>query len=386
MPTKRKIVGEFTRDELWQIVDEHDLTVEDRRKLDDLQAAVCRLSKPTLREVLLSFDRDRLKDICRALGLDDSGKLKALIVERLVVIRNGDDDELDVEDHLEAGGTTQLLSEFSRDELWRIIDQHNVQVEDRRKLDDLYAAVRQLPTSALRQSMLALERDRLKELCRQLGLVDSGRAKDDLVDRLIGGESSEANAVFTPTDTPAPANAPKPQESRNEILNKDCISPRPARPRLFIGSTVEALQIAREIQAELDHEIQATVWTQNLFTLGDATWSRLVDMARTQFDFALFVFSGDDVVESRGAATRAPRDNVLLEYGLFVGAVGPERTFFLFNRDHRPKIASDLAGVIALDYGDRDDGNLQAAVGPACTRLISQCKRLGRLARHAADR
>ena len=140
------------------------------------------------------------------------------------------------------------------------------------------------------------------------------------------------------------------------------------------------------MQAELDHDIQTTVWTQNLFTPGDATWSRLVDMARTQFDFALFVFSGDDTVESRGAATRAPRDNVLLEYGLFVGAVGPDRTFFLFNRDHRPKIASDLAGVTALEYGDRDDGNLQAAVGPACTRLIKQCKKLGRLAQQAADR
>jgi predicted nucleotide-binding protein len=39
-------------------------------------------------------------------------------------------------------------------------------------------------------------------------------------------------------------------------------------------------------------------------------------MARNRFDFALFVFSGDDAIESRGAATRAPRDNVLLEYGL----------------------------------------------------------------------
>jgi predicted nucleotide-binding protein len=70
---------------------------------------------------------------------------------------------------------------------------------------------------------------------------------------------------------------------------------------------------------------------------------------------------------------------VLLEYGLFVGAVGPDRTFFLYNRDHPPKIASDLAGVTALTYGDRDDGNLQAAVGPACTGLRRRYAKLGRL-------
>jgi predicted nucleotide-binding protein len=365
MPTKRKIVAEFTRDELWQVVDEHDLPVGDRRKLDELQAAVRRLSKSTLREVLLGFDRDRLKDICRTLGLDDSGKRKATIVDRLVVVRNGDEDEPDTEHNLEAGGNAQLLPELSRDELWRIIDRHDVQVADRRKLDDLYAAVRQLPASALRESLLALERNRLKEVCRRLGLDDSGRAKEDLVDRLIGKSSEEFN---------------------NDIIDNSGASSKRARPRLFIGSTTEALQIAKEVQTELDHDIQATVWTQSLFTPGDATWSRLVDMARTQFDFALFVFSDDDIVESRGAATRAPRDNVLLEYGLFVGSVGPDRTFFLFNRDHRPKIASDLAGVTALEYGDRDDGNLQAAVAPACNRLIQQCKKLGRLAQHAADR
>jgi predicted nucleotide-binding protein len=64
-----------------------------------------------------------------------------------------------------------------------------------------------------------------------------------------------------------------------------------------------------------------------------------------------------------------------------VGTIGPARTFFLYNRDHPPKIGSDLAGVTALTYGDRDDGNQQAAVGPACTRLIERRTKLGRIVR-----
>lgn len=368
MPTKRKIVAEFTRDELWQIVDEHDLPVEDRRKLDDLQAAVCRLSKPTLRELLLGFDRDRLKEICRMLGLDESGKLKAIIVDRLVGVQNGEqDDDSEVETKAKPVGNAQLVLELNREELWGIVDKHGLHVEDRRKLDDLHAAVRRLPKSALHEIFLDFDRDRLKEICRGLGLDDSGKVKADLVARMLGDLSDLKNGDV----------------DRGENRGREA---KPGRPRLFIGSTSEAVEVAKEVQAELDRHIEVTVWYQNLFTPGDSTWFRLVDMARNRFDFALFVFSADDVVESRGTSSRALRDNVLLEYGIFVGAVGPNRTFFLYNRDHPPKIASDLAGITALDYGDRDDGNLQAAVGPACTWLIRQCKKLGRLAEHAADR
>jgi len=368
MPTKRKIVAEFTRDELWQVVDEHDLPVEDRRKLDDLQAAVCRLSKSMLREVLLGFDRDRLKEICRTLALDESGKLKAAIVDRLIGGQNGEsDDDPEVEVGPKPPGNARLLLQLNRDELWGIVDKYALQVEDRRKLDDLYAAVRRLPKAALRETLLDFDRDRLKEICRGLGIDDGGKVKAELVARMSGDMLDENNDDVDRTEN-------------------DDRAAKTGRPRLFIGSTVEALQVAREVQAELDRDVEATVWHQNLFTPGDLTWTRLVEMARNRFDFALFVFSADDVVESRGASTRGPRDNVLLEYGLFVGAVGPDRTFFLFNRDHRPKIASDLAGVTALDYGDRDDDNLQAAVGPACTWLIKRCKKLGRLAQHAADR
>jgi hypothetical protein len=43
------------------------------------------------------------------------------------------------------------------------------------------------------------------------------------------------------------------------------------------------------------------------------------------------------------------------------------------------RVASDLAGVTALDYrGDRGDGNLRAAVGRACTELRERINRLGR--------
>jgi predicted nucleotide-binding protein len=44
-------------------------------------------------------------------------------------------------------------------------------------------------------------------------------------------------------------------------------------------------------------------------------------------DFAAFVVTADDVTASRGRRKASPRDNVVFEIGLFMGAIGRERTF-----------------------------------------------------------
>jgi len=151
-----------------------------------------------------------------------------------------------------------------------------------------------------------------------------------------------------------------------------------SRPTMFIGSTVEALRVARAVQTELDHDLEITLWNQNVFEPGNSTWSDLVSQARSgRYDFALLVLGAEDQTTSRGTTSNAPRDNVLLELGLFCGALGHDRTFFLIDRDNKPKIASDLAGVTALTYGShRSDGNMQSAVGPACEQIRLRVEKL----------
>ena len=152
------------------------------------------------------------------------------------------------------------------------------------------------------------------------------------------------------------------------------------KPRMFIGSTVEGLSVAQAVQAELDHDFEITLWNQALFRAGTSTWLELVSKARSGgFDVALLVLGGEDQITSRGVTQSAPRDNVLLEFGLFTGALGADKTFFLLNRDHKPKIASDLAGICALTYGDRSDQNYHGAVGAACTALRQAVKLTGTL-------
>ena len=84
MPTKRDILQLLYRDELLETLDAHSLSVPDRRKKDDIVETIASSRKTKLDHILSGFKRDRLKGMCRSLGLDDSGKEKAEIVGRLL--------------------------------------------------------------------------------------------------------------------------------------------------------------------------------------------------------------------------------------------------------------------------------------------------------------
>src|SRR5277367_2386523 len=84
MPSKRDVLSLLTRDELLAVVDRFELAPPDRRAKDGPVDTVASSKKATLADVLHELSRDRLKEICRALGLDDRGKERASLVDRLV--------------------------------------------------------------------------------------------------------------------------------------------------------------------------------------------------------------------------------------------------------------------------------------------------------------
>lgn len=148
-------------------------------------------------------------------------------------------------------------------------------------------------------------------------------------------------------------------------------------PTLFIGSSAEGLNTAYAIQQALEYDAEPTVWSQGLFQPSQSVLSALVK-SLSKFQFAVFVFSPDDAVKLRGTEFRAVRDNVIFELGLFMGALGPSRCFYLIPRNvedlHLP---SDLAGITPLTYNAaRSDGNLLAALGPPCNDIRNAIKLL----------
>lgn len=148
------------------------------------------------------------------------------------------------------------------------------------------------------------------------------------------------------------------------------------KEKIFIGSSSENLDVAYAIQENLENNnYYPTVWTQNFFGLSETTIESLVN-ALSNYDYAVFVFSPDDVTKLRDKEVNTVRDNVIFELGLFIGALGRKSCFFVIPKNagnlHLP---SDLLGITAAKY-DTNRENLVAALGPACNqinRAIAAC-------------
>lgn len=152
--------------------------------------------------------------------------------------------------------------------------------------------------------------------------------------------------------------------------------------RLFIGSSSEGLSVAHHLQAVLEQRSVCEVecWDQDVFEPSRYALESLLQVA-ARVDFAVLVASPDDVTVSRGTQGASVRDNIVLEYGLFTGALGRERTYLLATGDRDLKLPTDTLGLTRLPYGPRSDGNLRAAVNDAALRIQQQVQRQGGRAR-----
>ena len=89
MPTKRTILARLSAEELRANAGYYELQVGDRRVKAQLVDALAASRKARLEQILQDLSRDRLKELCRAFGLDDSGRKKVDLVARLMVPSGG---------------------------------------------------------------------------------------------------------------------------------------------------------------------------------------------------------------------------------------------------------------------------------------------------------
>lgn len=149
------------------------------------------------------------------------------------------------------------------------------------------------------------------------------------------------------------------------------------KPRVFIGSSVEGLHVAYAVQQNLLHDAEVTVWDQGIFELSRTTIESLTK-ALQESDFAVFVFSPDDLTRIRNSTAPSVRDNVLFEFGLFIGRLGRDRVYFLLPMGGDLHLPTDLLGITPGKYEtQRSDGSMQAATGPACHQIRTQMSALG---------
>lgn len=135
-----------------------------------------------------------------------------------------------------------------------------------------------------------------------------------------------------------------------------------SKPRLFIGSSSESLPIVKILVDELKNDAEVVPWTsKSLFPPGQTTLASLL-RAASSFDFAVFLFEPDDVIQSRGATFSVPRDNVVFELGLFMSHLGVKRAFPMAPLG-RVRLLSDLGGFQPIIYEEpRDAAELKALI------------------------
>jgi predicted nucleotide-binding protein len=155
-----------------------------------------------------------------------------------------------------------------------------------------------------------------------------------------------------------------------------------AKPKVFIGSSTAALAAARAVKSELSALADAFVWDEDVFGLSHGTLESLVN-ALDRFDFAVLIFTPDDPLIHEGQPTFKPRDNVLIEFGLFTGALGRNRTFAMRPFHQSLRIPTDLAGVMVARLEPSTSNQSEGVshnydVKNGCKTIASEIRKAGR--------
>lgn len=124
--------------------------------------------------------------------------------------------------------------------------------------------------------------------------------------------------------------------------------------KIFIGSSKESIQRLREIELWLEEDGHEPIaWdTPGLFPPGENTFMSLINISQ-DVDAAIFIFSEDDKIWYRGDPRLQPRDNILIEYGLFTGTLGSRKSIIC--RYGTPKNASDLEGITVINMRENQN-------------------------------
>lgn len=128
--------------------------------------------------------------------------------------------------------------------------------------------------------------------------------------------------------------------------------------KIFLGSSTDSADYMEEIALKLQQLNQDTLmWNETgkgIFPPGTNTIDALVKITES-VQAAVFIFNADDKIwndKSSLEGVDTVRDNVLFEYGLFVGKLKKEKVCFVCKG--KPKLASDLKGITYID-GDTKD-------------------------------
>lgn len=148
----------------------------------------------------------------------------------------------------------------------------------------------------------------------------------------------------------------------------------PSKYKVFIGSSLEHIKYAEAVQLSFDNDeiFDPVCWTQGVFSPSNYTLEDLM-VQLGEASFGIFVLAPDDLVRIREKDYTTVRDNVIFEMGLFFGALGRKRTFFIVPKDTESpfRIPSDLTGLNYVSYAiGVSTKETDQHIRGACVRII----------------
>ena len=140
--------------------------------------------------------------------------------------------------------------------------------------------------------------------------------------------------------------------------------------KIFIGCANESLPIAQTIQLGFSKQPSrplCIIWNQGVFKPQEYIIPSLIKQI-SDCDYAIFVFSNDDIVYRRGTKKPTTRDNVVYECGLATGILGEKNCFIL--KSKKVVLPSDFVGLTCVSFDeDEYNQNREAALGQAITQF-----------------
>lgn len=117
------------------------------------------------------------------------------------------------------------------------------------------------------------------------------------------------------------------------------------KPKIFIAASTSADDYATAVKGHLEKAFDVYVWSD----IGSSNSKFLPENIRSlpfQYDFGVFIFSDDDILTKNNERLVITRDNVLFEFGVFVGNLGYERCYILAPNLPKFHLPSDLDGFL----------------------------------------
>jgi len=151
--------------------------------------------------------------------------------------------------------------------------------------------------------------------------------------------------------------------------------------RVFVGSSSEATGggpadvLCTLLQEHVGAGARVEHWMAKFRVM--ESYIESLERASATADFAVLVATPDDPTTIRGVDKLAPRDNVIFELGLFMGALGRNRCFLVQQDNPDLHLPTDLLGVKPAKFKRPLDDDLKAALYQPAMQIVGRINDLG---------